>query len=303
MAAPEFIDAHHHLWDLAAVRYPWLMARGARRFFGDPTPIQRNYLPRDFLSESEEFVPRASVHIQVGAEDGLAETAWVSAQSGCAQALVAFCDLAADDVAAELAALETYPRLRGIRQIVGRHAEEDRGQGGDALLRDPRWLAGLRSLAERGLSFDLQMIPPQMPAVLTVLEQVPELAVALCHCGSPWDQSPAGLRSWREGLERLAALPGTVCKVSGLGMFKPDWTLEDLKPIVHTVIEVFSPQRVMFGSNFPVDKLYRSYDEYWRAYVRLTEGYTSAERAAMFSGAAQDFYRLAIDPHRAVSGS
>jgi predicted TIM-barrel fold metal-dependent hydrolase len=292
LPAAEFIDAHHHLWDLEAVHYPWLMARGERRFFGDPTPIQRNYLPGDFLSESSEFVPSASVHIQVGAEDGLAETAWVSEQQGCAQAIVAFCDLSSGNAAEQLDALQAYERLRGIRQIVGRHAEEDRVHGSDALPHNPRWLAGLQQLTERRLSFDLQMIPRQMPAVLDVLRQVPDLRVALCHCGSPWDQDAEGLRNWRQGLEAFANLPNTVCKVSGLGMFNPGWQVEDLKPIVDTVIDVFSPQRLMFGSNFPVDKLYRSYDNYWSACFELLEDYSPGERAAMLRGTARRFYEL-----------
>ena len=77
-------------------------------------------------------------------------------------------------------------------------------------------------------------------------------------------------------------------------MFNPEWQVEDLRPIVHTTIEVFSPQRVMFGSNFPVDKLYRSYGEYWAAYEALTEDFSESERNAMFSGNARSFYKLAI---------
>ena len=292
MPTPEFVDAHHHLWDLEAVHYPWLMARGERRFFGDPTPIQRNYLAEDFLGESARFRPSASVHIQVGAEDGLAETAWVSQQQDCAQAVVAFCDLSVDDVEDQVEAHRRHGRLRGIRQIVGRHVDEDRAHGSDALLTDPRWRTGLQALADRDLSFDLQMIPPQMPRVLPVFESLPELRVALCHCGSPWDQSSAGLAAWRAGLKAFAQLPHSVCKISGLGMFRPDWTVEDLKPVVHTVIEVFSPQRVMFGSNFPVDKLYRDYESYWSAYFELLAGYSDSERSAMLSGTARTFYRL-----------
>jgi predicted TIM-barrel fold metal-dependent hydrolase len=125
-----------------------------------------------------------------------------------------------------------------------------------------------------------------------VLEQVPELRVALCHCGSPWDQSDAGLAAWRDGLRAFAALPNTVCKVSGLGMFNPGWTVEDLRPIVLAVIELFGPGRVMFGSNFPVDKLYRPYADYWAAYDSLTAGCGPVERDAMFAGNARGFYRM-----------
>lgn len=292
----EFIDAHHHLWDLGKVTYPWLMARGERRFFGDPTPIQQNYLTTDFLGESARYTPRASVHIQVGAapEDSLRETAWLHEQAPFPHAVVAFCDLAAADVEQQLQSQLAFPRLRGVRQIVGRHAEEDRHQGTHGLLHDPAWLEGLKLLAALGLSFDLQMIPPQMPALLKVLEQVPELPVALCHAGSPWDQTDAGLAKWREGLTRFAALPHTVCKLSGLGMFNPGWTVEALKPIFNAVLELFGPKRVLCGSNFPVDKLYRDYGSVWQAYEELTDSLDSAERQSVLGGCAQRFYRLQL---------
>ena len=95
------IDSHHHLWELKAVHYPWLMELGKPRFFGDPTPIQRDYLLEEHraISQSYEFV--ASVHIQVGAEDGLAEARWVDqvahANPDWPMVQVAFCDLTASD--------------------------------------------------------------------------------------------------------------------------------------------------------------------------------------------------------------
>ncbi|MDJ0878951.1 MAG: amidohydrolase family protein [Halieaceae bacterium] len=294
MALPEFVDAHHHLWDLEAVHYPWLMARGVKRFFGDPTPIQKNYLPEDFLNESAEYRPKASVHIQVGADDGLEETKWLHSLEDCPAAVVAFCGLSAPDVEARLDALLEYPKVRSIRQIVGRHADEDGQHGSAELLESKAWINGLKALVTRGLSFDLQMIPPQMPAVLNALMQVPDLKVALCHAGSPWDQSEEGLKSWRGGLEQLAALPNTVCKISGLGMFNPDWTEADLARIVEPVIDIFTPERVMFGSNFPVDKLYRDYAAYWQTYDRLTSSYSGDDRSAMFAGNAEEFYLAGI---------
>lgn len=292
--ALEFVDAHHHLWDLDEVSYPWLMARGEQRFFGDPTPIQKNYLQADFLGESEDYAPSASVHIQVGAApgDSLRETEWLHRQSPFPHAVVAFCDLAAADVEEQLEAQLNLPRVRGIRQIVGRHAEEDKHQGTHTLLANPAWLEGLKVLAARGLSFDLQMIPPQMTELLMVLEQVPELSVALCHAGSPWDQSEGGLAAWQEGLRQFAALPNTVCKLSGLGMFNREWTVETLKPVVEPVLEIFGPERVMCGSNFPVDKLYRDYDSLWQAYEKLMENLNPVERHAVFNGCARRFYRL-----------
>ena len=289
-----FIDAHHHLWDLDHCHYPWLMARGEKRFFGDPSPIQKNYLPDDFLTGSQRYVPSASVHIQVGVsrEHEIRETQWLQSLSPCPQAIVAATDLSAPDLAETLDAHASCDRLRGIRQILGRHREEDKKHGSDKLLDSPAFIRGLGELADRNLSFDLQMVPGHMSRVIGALRQVPELKVALCHCGSPWDQDAAGLARWRTGLQQLARLPNVSCKVSGLGMFNPEWTAQALRPLILDVIEAFSPGRVMFGSNFPVDKLYNSYDALWQAYELATEEFTAEEKQQMFYQTAAAFYRI-----------
>ncbi len=131
-----------------------------------------------------------------------------------------------------------------------------------------------------------------MARVIALFKQLPELPVALCHCGSPWDQSPAGLAKWRSGLSALAELPRVYCKVSGLGMFNPVWRPQDLQPIIMAVIDIFGPERVMFGSNFPVDKLYNSYDALWDAYDTLCSGFSAGERRQLFYRTAADFYRI-----------
>ncbi|WP_207759188.1 amidohydrolase family protein [Sandarakinorhabdus cyanobacteriorum] len=287
----EIIDAHHHLWDLEAVDYPWLMARGVQRFFGDPTPIQRPYQPADFQADWEGLPVIASVHVQVGAADGLAETRWLERlQPPVPAAIVAETDLTAPDLADRLDALcAASLRLRGIRQIVGRHPSEDARTGSPALLDDPRFLAGLRILARRGLSFDLQLTAPLLPRAAALFAQVPGLQLALCHAGSPWDQSPAGLEDWRAGLNQLAALPTAHVKLSGLGMFNPAWTPATLAPVVDAALAAFGPERTMWGSNFPVDRLYRGYRPLLETIAALVP---SATHHAVFAGTARRFYRL-----------
>lgn len=297
MSTLRFIDAHHHLWDLDVCQYPWLMAKGERRFFGDPTPIQKNYLANEFLAESTRFRPEKSVHVQVGVADRhiVQESQWLEDQIDHPHAIVAFADLSSTDIELHLEAQLQFSKTRGIRQIVGRHMAEDLKHGSQALLDNSAWLNGLKALAKHQLSFDLQMIPQQMPALIQILKQVPDLKVALCHCGSPWDQTPEGIQSWRHGLQQLAELPNTVCKVSGLGMFNHQWTTQDLRPIVLHTIDIFGTDRVMFGSNFPVDKLYRSYDELWSAYVDITSGFSHSDRRQLFLNNAADFYRLTLE--------
>ncbi|MEM1175312.1 MAG: amidohydrolase family protein, partial [Pseudomonadota bacterium] len=196
------VDAHHHLWDLDACHYPWLMAKGVRRFFGDPTPIQKNYLVDDLRRDASDVVLKASVHIQVGVAEGdeLRETEWLEETANeheLPSAIVAFCALEQPDALTLAEAQAAHPRVRGLRQIIGRSDEEDASTGSGGLVADARWQEQFRVIGDMGLSFDLQLTPPQVASVVDVLADTPETSVALCHCGSPWDQTPSGLKSWR----------------------------------------------------------------------------------------------------------
>ena len=285
------IDSHHHLWDLKAVHYPWLMEFGKPRFFGDPTPIQRDYLLAEHraISHNHGFV--ASVHIQVGAEDGLAEARWVDlvahANPEWPLVQVAFCDLTAPDRDVHLDQFQALPSVVGVRQIVGRSPDEDAKNGTNALIADPEFKAGLHSLASRGLSFDLQLIPELMKPMGKVLEQVPDLHVALCHAGSPYDRSSDGIAKWAAGLAQLSALQNVSCKLSGLGMFDHDWNAGTVRPIADVVMKQFGPDRVMFGSNFPVCSLSSSFDELMERHMAIVP---EEHHKAVFHDNAERFY-------------
>ena len=289
-----FIDAHHHLWNLEVCDYPWLMVKGEERFFGDPSPIQKDYLVTDFLNESTQYRPEKSVHIQVGTSkhDSLKETQWLQQQSPLPNAIIAFCDLSASNYQQQIDAQKGYLKVKGIRQIIGRHADEDNQHGSHTLLANANWRKAMLYLTEQGLSFDLQMIPPQSDEVYNALKAIPNVKIALCHGGSPWDQSPSGIASWQAGLTRLSSLPNVYCKVSGLGMFNNHWCDRDLAPLIERIVDTFGPDKTMFGSNFPVDKLYRSYDNYWDCYRSAVKQYSSAEQEQMFYHTANNFYQM-----------
>ena len=287
------LDAHHHLWDLTAVHYPWLMAKGEPRFFGDPTPIQRNYLLPELRADAARHGIQGSVHIQVGAADGLAEARWIQSVAEATpdwpMVQVAFCDLTASDALDRLDQLQALPTLRGVRQIVGRAPGEDAQTGTNTLLDDPNFLRGLRAAGARGLSFDLQLLPELMAKTADILRQAPDTPVALCHAGSPYDRSAQGLASWRTELARLAELPQVSCKLSGLGMFDHNWTQAKIAPIVETVLDLFGPDRVMFGSNFPVDSLSSDYTTLVHALEALVPPPLHDQ---VFGNTAARFYRM-----------
>ena len=293
MTTSFMIDAHHHLWDLSAVHYPWLMAKGEKRFFGDPAPIQRDFLLDEFrtMAMAEGF--QGSVHIQVGAESGWAEAQWVDAQAKTNPdwplVQVAFADLTAPDLIQTLDQLQQLDSVRGIRQIVGRAPEEDAQTGTNALINHPAFAEGLAELARRGLSFDLQLIPEFMADMAALLGKTPDLKVALCHAGSPYDRSAEGIAKWQDQLKPLAELPQVYCKISGLGMFDHDWTPNRFAPIVTTCLDAFGNGRCMVGSNFPVDSLYSDYNRLMSAFKSLIP---EDQNDDVFGGNAQKFYRM-----------
>jgi len=299
MSPVRIIDAHHHLWDLDKVKHTWLAERGVKRFFGDPAPIQKNYFIPDFKADHGELPVVGSVHIQCGValDHNIKETQFVQAQSdehGLANAIVAFCDLTEPAAQSELDQQQRFENLRGVRQILGRDAVEDAKNGTNALLEHPAFKEGLKTLAKRKLSFDLQLTPPLLPAAAKLFKSIEDVPVAICHAGSPQDFSRDGMRDWETGLESFAQHGNMICKISGLGMFDQNWTVESLRERVLRAIDAFGPSRIAFGSNFPVDKLYASYVKTFEAFITLTQGFSKSEIDDMFFNTANDFYRIGL---------
>ncbi len=298
---PVVIDAHHHLWDLGEVSYPWLMAKGVRRFFGDPSPIQKNYYPKDLCIDAAPIKLSGSVHIQVGAAiaDSFKETQWLQSQADQSKeklpsAIVAFADLCRGDIEDVLSLQFESPNVRGVRQIVGRHPTEDAASGTDTLIEDPRWRMGLRVLESTGASFDLQLVAGQYLRMVRMLETVPNLPVAICHFASPWQQDAWAYRDWCSAMKRFSQLPKVVMKFSGFAMFDQDWTIASIRPYVEASLEMFGPARCMVGSNYPVDGLRRKYGDIFHAVneIMLTDGASREDRALVFAGSAKSFYRI-----------
>jgi predicted TIM-barrel fold metal-dependent hydrolase len=290
------IDAHHHLWDLEKVNYPWLMAKGERRFFGDPSKIQRNYLWREFSNDAMNHGFQGSVHIQVGANDPLEEAKWVDTinrQTKCWPiAQVAFADLTDKDLEHYLDELLKLKTVKGIRQIIGRAPEENSLSNINKLLSNPKFLKGLNIICERNLTFDLQLIPELMELISPILKKVPNLDIVLCHAGSPYNRTKMGLEDWSDRLKDLSNQSNIFCKLSGLGMFDHNWTKNTISPIVQTVLNQFGAERVMFGSNFPVDSITSSYNELISAYEEIFENYTAEDQAKVFGLTAKHFYSI-----------
>ncbi|MFZ1814354.1 MAG: amidohydrolase family protein [Rhizobiaceae bacterium] len=299
----DIVDAHHHLWNPVTrapdVGYVWLTDIGAPKPFGDPTAIQRDYLLEEFLGECAPARIAASVHLQAdgGISDPVAETRFVDALAqagGHELAMVGFVDLASDNandvITRHLAASR---RFVGVRQILSRIEGQPRiSFAARNYLDDPTWREQFRLLSRHRLSFDLQCYPEQMSAAAEFLANHQDVPVIIDHAGSPWDQSADGLVRWHTGLAELAALPQMSIKLCGFGMFDKHWNAETILPLFETIEALFGRERMLFASNFPVEKLMRPYGDLLRDMVRLTALWDESSRQAFFSGNARRVYRL-----------
>lgn len=286
------LDAHHHLWTLSPGSHPWLddPARAALRLPAGP---------EDYRAAFPDERITGTVWIEALAADPEAELrqteAMRLANSGrIATALVAHAPLDAPDIGARLDRLmRISPALRGIRDIVSAAPGRRTVARAPDLLTRPAFARGLAALAERGLSFDLMLLPHQMQEAARLIARYPGLRVAVEHAGSPEDQSPHGLARWEAGLAELAAHPGTILKVSALQCLRPDWSDAILGPLVATMARHFTPARMAWGSDHPVHDLACPGSEALACLRRLTAQWPEADRAALFWRCAAGFYRCA----------
>ena len=296
----KLLDAHHHLWDLQALDYVWLKQLGVPKPFGDPTPIQKDYLPQHFQNDVSEAVDVklvGSVHIQVDGAlpDPVTETSWLSSlsPSGIPSAIIGFVDLTREDAEAVLNNHLSFPEFRGVRQIIGMIEQRPNiSFTKEHLLRNPRWQENFALLEKHQLSFDIQLYPEQMKEAAEFLGGFPKVPIVIDHAGSPYDQTDAGLKLWREGLSALAKLPNIHIKLSGFGMYDSDWSSESSLVLFQTILELFGAHRIMWGSNFPVDSLMKSYSFCVTQMLKWISPLSQEEQGLIAAETAIKFYRV-----------
>lgn len=279
------VDAHHHVWDLSARDQDWI-APGS--------PLRRNFTMADLAPEAAAAGVACTVLVQtVTVPEETPEFLALAAGHELIAGVVGWTDLTRPDVADVLARLLELPggsHLKGVRHQV---------QGEP----DPEWLLrpdvrrGLAAVADAGLVYDLVVLPHQLPACVKAAGSLPHLTFVLDHLGKPPIASK-GLEPWATDVRALAALPNTVCKLSGM-VTEADlasWTPDDLRPYADTVLDAFGPDRLMFGSDWPVCTLAATYAQVVETAAELTGALSAHERAAVFGDNAVRTYDLRAGP-------
>lgn len=279
------LDAHLHLWDPALLDYGWLEGRLLRSFGPDELDEAVAKAPDDVAG----FI---FVQAECAAEQALAEVDWVTSLADRLplRGVVARVPLEDPDATeAHLAELARRPLVAGVRRLLQSEP--------DGFAARPGFRASARSVAAAGLAFDACVRWPQLPDVVALARDVPELTIVLDHLGKPPVGSadapaPAAGTVWAAHLHDLARLPNVVCKLSGLPAESTgEWTDAQVRPFLDVALDAFGPERLLFGSDWPVSGPYGRWADAVASWAADRLG--ADECAALLAGNAERVYRLA----------
>lgn len=274
------IDAHQHFWSVARDDYGWLSP-------SDPV-LYRDFQPRDLAPLLEASGIRRSVVVQAAPTE--AETRYLldlAASTPWVAGVVGWVDLEARDAGERVAKLASSPRLLGVRPMIQDIPDDD------WMLRETV-AVGLRALVEHDLAFDALVMPRHLPRLLALLDRHPDLRAVVDHGAKPAIRDGA-FDDWARDIGRIARETSACCKLSGLVTeARPDWTAEALRPYVAHLVECFGPERLLWGSDWPVVALAGGFERWRRASVELLADLTEPQRRAVLGGAAARFYRIDV---------
>ena len=290
------IDAHHHIWRLNDLA--WLSGPQVPRIFGPYQPICRDYSIEEFRSDTAGCDIVKSVYVQTNWPAGQSydEARWVQSvadATGWPHGNVAHADLADPEVGTLIERLVKLPATRGIRQQLHWHENPlYRFAPRPDIMNDADWRRGLAMLADHGLLFELQVFASQMKDGAGLAKAFPDTVFVLEHAGMLEDTSPRGWQLWREGMTALAACPNVNVKLSGLGTFAHACRSDVMDPIVRETVAMFGADRCLYGSNFPIEKLWTDYSTLYATFRSTIAHLGESEQAAILHDTAARLYRL-----------
>jgi L-fuconolactonase len=273
----ERIDAHHHLWRYGERDYGWISDR--------MKVIARDFLPADLQNELQEC--RVDGAIAVQARQTLEETAWLLEQAeenDFLRGVVGWAPLAGREFPQVLESWKGKSKLKGLRHVVQDEPDEE------FLLRED-FSAGIRTIRGTGLVYDILIYERQLPAAIRFVDRHPEQVFVLDHIAKPRVRERA-LEPWRKNLVELARRGNVFCKLSGM-VTEADWhgwSGTDLRPYADAALEAFGPERLMFGSDWPVCLLASGYRRWFETAQELLSGLSAEEKDAIFGGVAKKVY-------------
>ena len=286
----DFVDSHIHLYDM---QHPHLIyGHWAPNFIHPVLGAQiqvlgeRNFIAEDYLEITKDANVTKAIHVQaaIGSEDPVKETEWLqeaSDRTGLPHGIVAFADFGAKNIQETLERHCVFENMRGIRDFEAADHFED-----------PSFKQGFGLMERYDLIASMGVEWMQMAQLKAVASEFPGVKMVLDHTGTPLKRDDEYVDGWRKGISSLGEVDNLWCKISGLGMGDHEWTTERIRSFVMHCIETFGTDRCFFGTNWPVDSLWSSYDSIVDAYAEIVSDFSDQERQSLFSTNAENLYRI-----------
>ena len=278
------IDSHHHIWDLSVRDQDWITGEELQ-------PIRRNFLMADLREAIAESKIDKTVLVQT--VTNYAETPELLAlaqEDGLVAGVVGWLNIDAPDAIEHLHKYLDLPGasyLKGIRDIAQDHVDSN------YLAREGS-IRNVKKLGALGITYDLLTKTPELAGAIEMVKSCPDVQFVMDHISKPYI-SKAEMQPWKKLITELASFPNVVCKISGLVTEANwiEWEVKDFRPYTDHLIEIFTPKRLMFGSDWPVATLAASYSEVVELAEALTSGLSPSENESFWSKTAIDAYKLA----------
>ena len=273
------IDSHQHFWSYSPQEYPWIGDRMKR--------LQRDFLPEHLAAEIKAAGVDGVVSVQ--ARQTVGETSWLldlAAKNDIIKGVVGWVPLVEADVRRHLETFARQPKFKAVRHVL--QDEPD-----DALMLSAEFNRGIDALHEFGLRYDILIFERHLPGAIKFVDRHPKQVFVLDHVAKPRVKD-AVISPWRENVKELAKRPNVACKVSGMAT-EADWgawTPQQLKPYFDVVLEAFGPQRLMFGSDWPVCLAAVEYARWVETVRDWAKPLSDGERGRLMGGTAVEVYGL-----------
>ncbi|HJX65011.1 MAG TPA: amidohydrolase family protein [Polyangia bacterium] len=273
------VDSHHHFWRYSSAEYGWIDDSMA--------VIRRDFLPADL--KQEMGIAGVDAVVSVQARQSVEETRWLldlATQNPFIAGVVGWVPLVSPTVAADLAQFAAHPKLVAIRHVL-------QDESDPLFMLSADFQAGIRALRAYNLSYDILIYHRHLPQTIELVDRHPEQTFVVDHMAKPAIKQGT-IEPWARGMRELARRPHVCCKLSGMvtEIGRPHWSLADLRPYFDVVLEAFGPERVLFGSDWPVCLVACGYARWMEIVQELIAPLSSAERAAILGDNARCVYRL-----------
>jgi len=294
----DIVDAHHHFLKLDRFPFHWLAPHTGPGRFGSKHTLRHDYLPDDYLSDFSGLSLCASVHVQAncGAQDPAEETRWLQAladKTGWPSAIVAEADLLAQDAPELIARHLENSALRGIRTPV---AWDTKGRWRVAstpgAMADARFRRSLSVLEENDLCLDMVIVPEQFGDLAALASAHSGQKIVVNHFGTLEPAQTGNRQAWKTGVALLNDLPNVHMKLSGLWTVDEDWSPLVIRPYVDHLLETIGPERIMYGSNLPIETINCSLSRQFSQLGKVLCDCSTDDLRQLFSITAKRVYQL-----------